>query len=49
VPAAPVPEVLDIGSIGAKAAGRAMLRTFTAPLFWIAVVAIAVVLYLLVR
>jgi carbon monoxide dehydrogenase subunit G len=49
VPAAPVPEALDIGSIGAKAAGRAMLRTFTAPLFWIAVVAIAVVLYLLVR
>jgi len=42
-------DVLDIGSIGAKAAGRAMLRTFTAPVFWIAVVAIAVVLYLLVR
>ena len=40
---------LDLGSIGAKAAGRAALRTFTRPAFWLAVVAIAVVVYLLTR
>jgi hypothetical protein len=45
LPAAP----LDLGAIGAKAAGRAALRTFTRPVFWLVVVAIAVVIYFVSR
>jgi len=41
-PAAERPEALDMGAIGAKAALRA-------PVFWVAVVAAAAVLYLLLR
>ncbi len=48
---APPPEnaPLDLGAIGAKAAGRAALRTFTRPAFWLIVVAVAVVVYLATR
>jgi len=42
-PAAPyqVPDVLDVGAIGAAAAGRAAARMLERPGFWIAVVAVA--------
>lgn len=46
---APAPEVLDIGSIGAKAAGRAAVRALTTPVFWLIVIAIAVLLYFILR
>jgi uncharacterized protein len=51
VPApAPSPAAaLDLGAIGAKAAGRAAFRIFTRPTFWLVVVAVAVVVYLLTR
>lgn len=41
--------VLDVGSLGAVAAGRAVGRTLSRPGFWIALVAAAVVVYLLLR
>ena len=47
VPAAPEP--LDLGSVGAKAAGRAAGRAFRRPAVWIALGAAAVLLYLLFR
>ena len=43
------PEALDLGSLGAKAAGRAAGRAVRRPAFWIAVAAAAVLLYLLFR
>lgn len=42
-------EVLDVGSIGAKAVSRAAGRAVRRPAFWIAAVAVAAVLYLLFR
>jgi hypothetical protein len=41
------PEVLDLGSMGAKAAGRAALRLAQNPAFWATVIALIVVIYLL--
>ncbi|GAC1344309.1 MAG: hypothetical protein NVSMB23_19060 [Myxococcales bacterium] len=46
--AAPV-ESLDLGSLGAKVAGRAAARAVRGPGFWIALAAAAVVLFLLLR
>jgi uncharacterized protein len=43
------PEALDLGSLGAKVAGRAAGRAVRRPGFWIAVAAAAVLLYLLFR
>jgi hypothetical protein len=48
-PATAAPEPLDLGSLGAKVAGRAAGRTVRRPGFWLAVAAIAVLLYLLFR
>lgn len=50
--AAPPPtqeEVLDVGAIGAKAAGRAAGRLLTHPGFWIALAALGLLLYWLLR
>jgi len=56
VPAAPVTpvapakeDVLDVGAIGAQAAGRAALRTVKGPLFWIVVIVFALLVYWLMR
>jgi len=46
---ATTPEALDLGSLGAKVAGRAAARTVRRPGFWIAVAAAAALLYLLFR
>jgi len=46
---AAAPEALDLGSLGAKVAGRAAARTVRRPSFWIAVAAAAALLYLLFR
>jgi carbon monoxide dehydrogenase subunit G len=44
--AAPAAEaVLDVGALGAAAAGRAASRTLRRPSFWIAVVVVAVAIY----
>ena len=48
-PARAAPEALDLGSLGAKVAGRAAGRVVRRPSFWIAVAAAAVLLYLLLR
>ena len=51
-PAAPPPvasEALDIGSLGAAAAGRAASRMLQRPGFWIAVIVLALLLYWLLR
>ncbi|HEX5758373.1 MAG TPA: hypothetical protein VF121_04225, partial [Thermoanaerobaculia bacterium] len=40
-PPAAAPEALDLGSLGAAAAGRAATRTLRRPGFWIAVAALA--------
>ncbi len=48
-PAAPAPEALDLGSIGARAAGRAAMRTFARPTFWLVVLVLAIVFYLWLR
>lgn len=52
-PAAPPPvageAALDIGSLGAAAAGRAAGRTLQRPGFWIAVIVLALLLYWLLR
>jgi carbon monoxide dehydrogenase subunit G len=51
-PPAPPPaaeNVLDVGSLGAKAAGRAAARTLTRPAFWIAVIVLALLVYWLVN
>jgi len=48
-PAAPPPaareDVLDVGALGAQAAGRAFGRTLRRPGFWIAVIVLALLLY----
>jgi carbon monoxide dehydrogenase subunit G len=43
------PEPLDLGSLGAKVAGRAAGRAVRRPAFWVAVAAAAVLIYLLFR
>jgi carbon monoxide dehydrogenase subunit G len=43
------PEALDIGRIGAKAAGNAAARAARGPLLWVALGAAAVVIYLLLK
>lgn len=48
-PPAPAPQPLDLGSLGAKVAGRAAARAVRRPAFWIAVAAAAALLYLLFR
>ncbi|HYV65986.1 MAG TPA: SRPBCC family protein [Myxococcales bacterium] len=48
-PAKAAPEALDLGSLGAKVAGRAAARVVRRPSFWIAVAAAAALLYLLFR
>jgi carbon monoxide dehydrogenase subunit G len=52
-PAAPPPpakeDVLDVGAIGAQAAGRAALRTLKGPVFWIVVIVFALLVYWLLR
>jgi carbon monoxide dehydrogenase subunit G len=42
-------EALDLGSLGARVARRAAARAVRGPAFWMAVVAIAVVLFLIFR
>jgi hypothetical protein len=41
--------VLDVGSLGATAAGRAAARTLSRPGFWIAVIVLALLVYWLVN
>ncbi|HVT18220.1 MAG TPA: SRPBCC family protein [Thermoanaerobaculia bacterium] len=48
-PPAPAEPALDLGALGAAAAARAAGRTLRRPAFWIAVVAVAAIIYLLVR
>lgn len=48
-PSSTAPEALDIGAIGAKAAGRAAGRTLQKPAFWIGAIAITALLYFLFR
>jgi carbon monoxide dehydrogenase subunit G len=49
VPAAPyqAPDVLDVGAIGAAAAGRAAVRMLERPGFWIVAVALAALVFFL--
>jgi len=42
-------QVLDLGAIGSRAAGRAALRLATRPIFWLVVVAVVGLLYLWFR
>jgi carbon monoxide dehydrogenase subunit G len=51
-PAPPPPvqeDVLDVGSLGAKAAGRAAGRILRGPIFWIAILILALLIYWLTR
>ena len=50
-PPAPLPteNVLDVGSLGAAAAGRAAGRQLRNPLFWIAVIVLALLVYWLLH
>ncbi len=51
-PPAPPPvkdDVLDVGSLGAKAAGRAAGRVLRGPVFWIALIVLAFLVYWLTR
>jgi hypothetical protein len=48
-PARKSEEVLDVGALGAAAAGRAAGRTLRRPGFWIALIVLAAVIYLLLR
>jgi carbon monoxide dehydrogenase subunit G len=48
-PARKSEEVLDVGALGAAAAGRAAGRTLRRPGFWIALIALAAVIYFLLR
>src|SRR5438132_4704536 len=48
-PRTAAPAALDLGSLGAKVAGRAAGRAVRRPAFWIAVAAAAALLYLLFR
>jgi carbon monoxide dehydrogenase subunit G len=45
----PVQDVLDVGSLGAKAAGRAAGRLLRGPVFWIALIVLAFLVYWLTR
>lgn len=45
----PPPAALDVGSLGARAAGHAASRTLLRPGFWIAVLALCILVYLLSR
>jgi len=45
----PKPEVLDVGAIGARAAGNAARRTLSSPTFWLTVFVAGVALYLILR
>jgi carbon monoxide dehydrogenase subunit G len=49
VPAPATEAVLDVGALGAAAASRAAVRTLRRPGFWIAVVAVVVLVYFLAR
>ncbi|HEY4593483.1 MAG TPA: SRPBCC family protein [Thermoanaerobaculia bacterium] len=42
---APTENVLDVGALGAQAAGRAAVRTLSRPGFWIVVVVLALLIY----
>src|SRR3954453_3034998 len=42
---APAENVLDVGALGAQAAGRAAVRTLSRPGFWIVVVVLALLIY----
>jgi hypothetical protein len=42
-------DVLDVGALGAQAAGRAALRTMKGPIFWIVVIAFALLVFWLLR
>lgn len=44
-PAVPGPEALDLGALGAAAAGRAATRVLRRPAFWIAVLVVAAIVY----
>ena len=51
-PPAPPPvkaDVLDVGSLGAKAAGRAAARTLSRPIVWIAAIVFALIVFWLLR
>ena len=48
-PPSPDDNVLDVGALGAAAAGRAAGRTLRRPGFWIAVIVLAVLLYWFLR
>jgi uncharacterized protein len=48
-PLPPKPEVLDVGAIGARAAGAAARRTFSSKAFWLTVVVAAIAAYLIFR
>jgi carbon monoxide dehydrogenase subunit G len=48
-PVTGAPEPLDLGSLGARVAGRAAGRAVRRPVFWVAVAAAAVLIYLLFR
>jgi len=49
-PPAPVKEdVLDVGALGAQAASRAALRMVQRPVFWIAILILALLVFLFVR
>jgi len=48
-PAAASEEVLDVGALGAQAAGRAALRTLRRPGFWIGVVVLVLIVYWLLH
>jgi carbon monoxide dehydrogenase subunit G len=45
----PAPAVLDVGALGAQAAGRAALRTLSHPGFWIVLISLALLLFWLLR
>lgn len=49
MPSPPVEQALDVGSIGAAAAGRAAGRMLRRPAFWIIVIILAVILYWFLR
>jgi hypothetical protein len=48
-PAPAPPEALDLGSIGAAAAGRAAGRMVRRPAFWIALAVLAILLYWILK
>jgi carbon monoxide dehydrogenase subunit G len=48
-PASPKEEVLDVGALGAAAAGRAAGRMVQRPVFWIAIAILAAILYWFLR